>query len=100
MHVRTELGGNGGGKTNTHHRKVKLSKFQKAASKWNKAEFKIAKAAVKGMKDVESDKEEEVSIKGITMGIICDHFPLCCRNDLLKIALSLKIVNFCLLDPF
>jgi hypothetical protein len=34
----------------------------------------------KVMKDVESDKEEKVPIKGITMGIRCDHFPLCTQE--------------------
>ena len=67
---RKNAGGGGGrpkkkgGKTDTREGGGKqLSKFKRAAAKWSKAEFKIAKAAVKGMKDDESDDEEAVPMK-------------------------------------
>ena len=60
-------GGGGGArkrgakKPDTRKEGPKLSKFKKAAADWSKAEFKIAKAAVKdfkSLKDNESDEEE------------------------------------------
>lgn len=55
-------GGKGGGKANPHHKK-KFSKIQVVAAKWTKAEQKVAKAAIKSMKDVSSDDEEEIKMK-------------------------------------
>ena len=66
---RKNAGGGGGrfkkkgAKTDTRKGGGKLSKFKRAAADWSKAEFKIAKAAVKGMKDDESDDEETVPMK-------------------------------------
>jgi hypothetical protein len=45
------------------NRTKKLSKIQKVAAKWSKAEQKVAKAAIKGMKRDNSDEEEEVKMK-------------------------------------
>ena len=63
-------GGGGGGRKRTkkpdNKGGAKLSKFKKAAATWNKAEFKIAKAAVKDFKarkDDGSDDEENVPMK-------------------------------------
>ena len=64
-------GGGGGGKPKQGGAKKpgaqkgggKLSKFKQAAAKWTKAEFKVAKAAVKGMKEEDSDDEETVPMK-------------------------------------
>jgi hypothetical protein len=66
---RKNAGGGGGrprkkgAKTDTRKGGGKLSKFKRAAADWSKAEFKIAKAAVKAMKDEESDDEETVPMK-------------------------------------
>ena len=64
-------GGGGGGKPKQGGAKKpgaqkgggKLSKFKQTAAKWTKAEFKVAKAAVKGMKEEDSDDEETVPMK-------------------------------------
>ena len=63
-------GGGGGGRKRTkkpdNKGGAKLSKFKKAAATWNKAEFKIAKAAVKDFKakkDDGSDDDENVPMK-------------------------------------
>ena len=42
---------------------TKLSKYKKAAATWSKKEFKVAKAAVKALKEEGSDDEEEVPMK-------------------------------------
>jgi hypothetical protein len=53
----------GGNKNDPRGAGTKLSKYKKAAETWTKKEYKVAKAAVKALKEGGSDDEETVPMK-------------------------------------
>ena len=53
----------GGNKNDPRGVGTKLSKYKKAAATWSKKEYKVAKAAVKALKEEGSDDEETVPMK-------------------------------------